>query len=71
MDALFGGVLVVGAGDHYQCGCIGDVQPPLLSMLVRHNFDVIQMRELFRHCGVQWWRVVGFGCDLEAYVKVL
>lgn len=47
-DTLFGGVFVVGAGDHYQCGCIGDVHPPLTSLLVRQNFDVIRMEELFR-----------------------
>lgn len=49
VDQLFGGVFILGAGDHYQCGSIGDVHPPLTTVLVRHNFDSLRMQYLFRY----------------------
>ena len=51
VDSLFGGVWVIGAGDHYQCGNMDEAQPMLLSLIVRHNFDAILMEQLYRHSG--------------------
>jgi hypothetical protein len=41
-EAPFGGVWIIGAGDHYQTEPIADMSP-LTSWLVRHNFDVLNM----------------------------
>ena len=49
VDALFGGVWVMGAGDHYQTSNVSDTHPVLTSLIVRHHFDVLTMDELFRH----------------------
>lgn len=48
VDQWMGGVWIVAAGDHNQCGTVDDMHPPLLSMGVRHNFDCFPMTTLFR-----------------------
>ena len=46
-DMPFGGVFVLGAGDHYQNEPINEMSP-LQSRFVQVHFDVLSLKELFR-----------------------
>lgn len=49
VDKFMGGVFLISAGDHHQCGAVADLHPPLLSTCVRSNFDTLPMYTLFRY----------------------
>ena len=78
-DKFMGGVWIIAAGDHYQCGPVDDFNPPLTSLLVKHNFDVIKLEYLFRARKdeplqnlIYTMRVPEIPlCDIEKVIRVL
>lgn len=66
VDKFMGGVFIIAAGDHHQCGAVADLHPPLLTMCVRNNFDTLPMYTLFRYqCirGLRGFRCASMHCD--------